>query len=220
MSWLSGWLRARQARKIADTRSDFIRSGRLRNDERFLQFLCFGFSFDPARPRQVADELTRKQRDAPDIFRDGWTLASRDEQFAAIDQALGSAVADAAHSVGPQEKILLGLSGGFDSRLLLYQLRKQAIDFTSFTFNREFDANCARELAERLHFEHRQLRYDAWKPEDLYEPAAIQQDIVFVPSFAASLLVARNLPGHVQFHGPLAGGLSGPCPKAGATSTG
>lgn len=217
MSWLSGWLRARETRKVAYTRSDFIRSGRLRKDERFLQFLCFGFSFDPARPRQVADDLTRKKHDAPDIFRHGWAFASRDEQFAAVDQVLGSVVADAARSVGTQHKILLGLSGGFDSRLLLYQLRKQAIDFTSFTFNREFDANCARELAERLHFEHTQLQYDDWKLEDLYEQAAIEQDIVFVRRLAASVLVARHFPGHVQFHGHLGGALSGANLKDGAS---
>ncbi len=188
---------------------DFIVSERLRNDDRFLQFLAFGFVFDDRRTRGALDRYVEAKLEAPDIFRSGWDKASEQERFAALDDAQDRAVGDCIASIDAGREPLLGLSGGFDSRLILHYLRRRGLDVETFTFLRKFDTHSARDISERLGVRNTLIAPADLSFEDFYERAKVEQDIVFLRRLAASATVARLFPDRPQLHGYLGGAVTG-----------
>ncbi len=210
MSALSRWLN--KLKSVGRTGStydglDFIADDRLRRDERFLQFLSFGFVLDDRRSTEAMVRLVAAKKAAPDIFKSGWDKATPDERFGAMDKVLNEVIQDEIAAVGSRD-IVLGVSGGFDSRLILHYLRRNGISPTTYTFTRNYDADCIRALAKRIPLVQFPLT-GAWRFDDFYSHANREQDIVFMSRTAAATEIARAFPNRAEFHGFVGGTISG-----------
>jgi len=187
------------------SRFDFIDEKHLRKSDKFLNFLSFGFYLDDRRSKEAISCLLSAKQSAPDIFKADWLTATPTERFEAMDSALNQIIRDEITTIEPNQNVVMGLSGGFDSRLILHYLRRNGIEPKTYTFARKFDAAVARALADRLPIEQFSLPSSTPCFDDLYSLARREQDLLFLRRLTAIEKIEKAFPSRVEFHG-LGGG--------------
>ena len=153
VAFLKPFVEFARSGEASSSRPGFIVDRRLRRDERFLQFLAFGFCFSHERAKQVLDRFLRCKEDWVGSGQENVFLGlSPDDQNVFIADLLERVVKDAVARVDPARPLTMGLTAGFDSRLLLHFLHKNGFRPVTYTFGQvgSFDFDFVKVLSQRM----------------------------------------------------------------------
>jgi len=188
--------------------SDIVSDSRLRSNERFLQHLAFGFPFDHAKALETVTLLKTWKSD--------WTRVNLpgDDEHALILRLLTAAVQRVLSGAAADRPITMGISSGYDSRAILFVLRRLGIAPSTYTYGQvgNFDFDFCKELAPRLGVVHAEIDTSKcnWQLEtfDRYVSTSAQ-DVVISPRVIAEKVMNESLPCRIDLHGFLNGGATG-----------
>lgn len=118
-----------------------------------------------------------------------------------MDRTLNQIIKDEIATIEKGRNVIMGLSGGFDSRLILHYLRRNGVEPTTYTFARGFDTRVVGDLADRLSIKQFTIPSLSWRLDDLYDLARHEQDLLFLRRLVAVVEIEKAFPDRVEFHG-------------------
>lgn len=195
-------------------RETFLANAPLRDDERFLQLLAFGMTFSHARAKQSLQcfidcrEEWRRSGSDP-----AWDTLQDEEKDEFILRLLSDIVLDSIRRAAPGRPLTMGLAGGFDSRAILYVLRKAGVPVRTYTWGQigHFDFDLVRLLAARLQLDTVFMDTSSmeWSLRWFDEAAPKTQDIATWARVLATREMDALVPGRMEVHGYLGAAISG-----------
>jgi hypothetical protein len=212
-TFLTPFVEVARSNEASPSSADFVVDKRLMRNERFLQFLAFGFCFNHERAKDALDWFVGCKED--------WVRAGQekiylglppDDQNAFIAELLERVVKDAVARIDPARPLTMGISAGFDSRLLLHFLRKAGLRPSTYTFGQvgSFDFDFMKVLSRRmgLDTEFCDTSEMEWSWE-LERKAMSRQILPISPRILTMELMNRRYPNRVDVRGYLGDVLTG-----------
>lgn len=189
-------------------------NGPLARNDKFLQFLAFGAFFSHhAAHNAISWFCDCKTQWAESGRESGWNQMNKEEKYRFMDSLTGNLTKDIASNLPGNSRLWLGLSSGFDSRLLHYLFRKAGIHFKTYTFGQigNLDFDLSQMLSERMNitttfFDTSEINWDlAWYDQ---VTAHVRDQPLSPRVISAQLLLGKAGP-YIDIHGYLNDSVTG-----------